>query len=222
MAARLALLGDIHGNLAALAAVLDAIDEAGLRDGVCTGDIVMRGLEPEECVTLLRVRGWPAIRGNTDTRVIGAPPRPRGHPASSREGSRSWTVRQLSPSSVAYLESLPDQLRLTLGGHRVVVIHGDTPEGRTLVDADTPDKTLRSLAAELKADCLVSGHTHRPFVRRIGDVLVVNPGSAGEGTADDRRPAWGWLEAGKFGLKAYIERVERPLARVRIRAGVSA
>lgn len=221
MAARLALLGDIHGNLPAFSAVLAAVDFSGLDQGVCTGDIVMRGLQPEECVALLRDRGWPSIRGNTDVKVTSEPPRPDEHPASSREGSRSWTIRRLSGSSMAYLRSLPDRLTIEAGGHRVVVVHGDSEEGKTIIDVDTSDADLVALAQNLEADCLVSGHTHRPFVRSIGDLLVVNPGSAGEGTADDRRPAWAWLESAPSGLSAHLERVEEPLARVRIRAGVS-
>lgn len=221
MADRLALLGDIHGNLAAFEAVLSAIDAAELRDAVCTGDIVMRGLQPDECVSLLRKRGWPSIRGNTDVKVTSEPPRPSQHPASARKGSRSWTIRRLSDSSMAYLRSLPDRLSVELAGHRVVVVHGDSEDGKTIIDADTSDATLTALARELNADCLVSGHTHLPFVRKIGSLLVVNPGSAGEGTADDRRPAWAWLEAGASGLTAHLERIEQPLARVRIRPGVS-
>jgi putative phosphoesterase len=221
MVARLALFGDIHGNLAAFSAVLAAIDAAGLPHGLCTGDIVMRGLEPEECVGLLRDRGWPSIRGNTDVKVTSEPPRPADHPASSREGSRSWTIRRLSPSSMDYLAQLPDRLTHMLDGHRIVVVHGDSPEGKTIIDVDTSDAELVALAKELDANCLVSGHTHRPFVRTVGDVLVVNPGSAGEGTAEDRRPAWAWIEAGPSGLSAHLERVESPLARVRIRPGVS-
>jgi putative phosphoesterase len=221
MAERLALLGDIHGNLAAFSAVLACVDARGLVDGVCTGDIVMRGLQPEECIALLRDRGWPSIRGNTDVKVTAEPPRPDDHPASSREGSRSWTIRRLSDSSMGYLRSLPDRLVIEVAGHRVVVVHGDSEEGKTIIDVDTSDNDLAGLARELGADCLVSGHTHRPFVRSIEDLLVVNPGSAGEGTEDDRRPAWAWLEAGPSGLSAHLERVEKPLARVRIRPGVS-
>jgi putative phosphoesterase len=221
MAARLALFGDIHGNLAAFSAVLKAIDSLGIEDALCAGDIVMRGLEPEQCVAMLRERGWPSIRGNTDVKVTAEPPRPEDHPASSRKGSRSWTIRQLSSPSMAYLRSLPDRLTHEIGGHRVVVVHGDSDAGKTLIDHKTPDGVLAALAADLEADCLVSAHTHVPFVRRVGRLLVVNPGSAGEGTSHDRRPAWGWLEANDSGLKAHLERVERPLARVRLRPGVS-
>ena len=63
---RLALLGDIHGNLPALDAVLAAVRRAGITRGALTGDLVARGGEPEECVARLSALGWPCAKGNTD------------------------------------------------------------------------------------------------------------------------------------------------------------
>lgn len=59
---------------------------------------------------------------------------------------------------------------LELGGHRIVVEHGDrlgspTPEG------------LRE--THPGARIIVYGHTHRPLVDDTDNVLVLNPGSAG-------------------------------------------
>jgi len=218
MAARLALLGDIHANLPAFAAVLEAMDALGIRDAICTGDLVMRGNDPEECIELLRRRGWPSVAGNTDVRVVNEPPRPKDHPASVREGSRSWSIRHLSVRALTYLAALPEQVRLTLDGHRIVAVHGHEQNGFAPVDENSPDKLLLALAASLDADCLVTGHTHRAFVRRIGPLLVVNPGGVGESAGDDLRPSWGWIAAGPDGLEAHLERVGEPLARVRDRA----
>ena len=63
-----------------------------------------------------------------------------------------------------------DVVELELGGHRVVLLHGDafgspTPE---LLRASYPD-----------ADVIVYGHTHRQRVDIIDSCLVVNPGAAG-------------------------------------------
>lgn len=65
---------------------------------------------------------------------------------------------------------LPDVARLDLAGVRVVVVHGHR------LGSPTPEKVA---AAHPRADLVVFGHSHRPLVRRLGDVLVVNPGSAG-------------------------------------------
>jgi hypothetical protein len=65
---------------------------------------------------------------------------------------------------------LPEVARCELAGVRVVVVHGDR------VGSPTPEKIARLYPGN---DLLVYGHSHRPAVARIGDVVVVNPGSAG-------------------------------------------
>ena len=65
---------------------------------------------------------------------------------------------------------LPELARLELAGVHVVVVHGDRLASRT------PEKVAE---AHPGADLVVFGHSHRPLVCRVGDVLVVNPGTAG-------------------------------------------
>lgn len=215
-AGRLALLGDVHGNVAALDATLAAIRAAGISRGACTGDLVLRGPEPEACVSRLALLDWPCVRGNTDAKVAMRPPRPRGHPAAARVGSRSWTAHRLSDASLAYLSGLPLTVRVHVGRFEVLVVHG-TPdsEAEVLVDADTDPQRLAQIAALLGADCVVTGHTHRPLVRRAGACLFVNPGSVGEAVGGDRRPSWAWVAPGPAGLQAGLERVDVPVAQAR-------
>lgn len=212
---RLALIGDVHANLAALDAVLAAVWAAGIRDGAVTGDLVMRGLEPEACVARIAALGWPCVAGNTDRKVARRPPRPGWDARGMRPGSRSWTRAHISEAAVRFLAGLPATVRLTLGGASVVVVHGDETIPGGLIDRDTPDADLARVGALLGADCVVSGHTHRPFVRTAGGRLFVNPGSVGEARGGDLRPSWAWLAAGPGGLRAVLERVPEPLARDR-------
>ena len=44
----------------------------------------------------------------------------------------------------------------------------------------SPRKRLLARFAEADADIVLYGHTHQQVVERIGRVLVVNPGSAGD------------------------------------------
>jgi putative phosphoesterase len=65
----------------------------------------------------------------------------------------------------AWAESLPDTEDLTIGGHRVHVLHA-------LSDlAINPE--MNGIAA------IIYGHTHQPLIEEKGGVLYVNPGSAG-------------------------------------------
>ena len=71
---RLGLISDIHGNLLALDAVLDELNESRIDRLVCLGDVAA-GPEPRETVERLRELGCPVVRGNWDTWVLdGVPP----------------------------------------------------------------------------------------------------------------------------------------------------
>ena len=71
---RLGLISDIHGNLLALDAVLDELNESGMDRLVCLGDVAA-GPEPRKTLERLREVGCPIVRGNWDTWVLeGVPP----------------------------------------------------------------------------------------------------------------------------------------------------
>ena len=210
---RLALFGDIHGNLRALDAVLDAIEAAGADSAVCTGDIVLRGLEPEECIERVRATGWPIVGGNTDRRVANKVLKPDTELRGMRPGTRTWTRAVLRDRDAEWLGSLPAMVEAELGPHRVVVIHGDrtVPPGK--VHKDAPDQELVAMMDALGADVLVVGHTHAPMIRTVKGRLVVNAGSVGEGIDDDHRPTWALLTVDGDGhIHAAIEYVDEPLA----------
>jgi putative phosphoesterase len=65
---------------------------------------------------------------------------------------------------------LPEVARVELAGVRVVVVHGHR------LGSPTPEKVAEVYP---DTDLAVYGHSHKPALRRVGDLLVVNPGSAG-------------------------------------------
>lgn len=71
------------------------------------------------------------------------------------------------PPPVRHL--LPDQLVLDVNGFRLGLVHVFGVSSRL-------DETMEKKFGRL--DCLVFGHTHRPFNRMVNGVLYFNPGSA--------------------------------------------
>ena len=67
----------------------------------------------------------------------------------------------------AGLLALPELLDLSVDGVRILVAH------------DRRDRRLPAAIARSRPDVLVVGHSHRPLLVSEGDLLVVNPGSAG-------------------------------------------
>ncbi len=200
---RVAVVSDIHANLAALEAALADIERQGVETVVVAGDLVGDGRQPAEVVELLRRRGFPAIRGNVDRKVAEAAAL-SGKELAERATKKKtaellWTADQLDRAGLDWLAGLPATLTLRLGGSRILVVHG-SPLSDT--DCILPSLTPRALAGKLGADrpdVLMCGHSHIPFVRRISGVTVVNAGTVGRPVDGDPRGSYALIdiEAGR-------------------------
>ncbi len=213
-AQRLALIADVHANLAALDATLAAISSAGIARGAVAGDLVTRGRRPEEVVRRVRALGWPVAQGNTD-RKLAATRRSPDHPRAGQPGSRRWSRLRVTNGTVDYLAELPILARVMVGPWRILIAH-EGPDGPghplgTHLDGDEVD----ALAARHEVDAIVVGHTHQPQIVRGATGLLINPGSVGEGTPSERRPSWGWLDSEDGRLIAGLERVPAEVADLR-------
>ena len=113
------VLGDIHGNIEALGAVLAALEARGVRRILCVGDVIGYNADPDACVALLRSRGAQVIAGNHD--LIGT--RRLGFDRCSNKARYSLqrTRRELSAESSRWLHTLPANL---LVEGRIALVHG--------------------------------------------------------------------------------------------------
>ncbi len=195
----MAFLSDIHGNLPALeAAVMDS-KARGAGKIVCAGDLTGYGPFPAEVCRYLEERHIPSILGNYDRKVIDVTNQGSSAAAGMKQNKRKillWTEAHFDDRSRRYLAGLPEQLTLRLpSGHHLLVVHGSP---LSMDDAIYPSITRRGLEAKVggvRPDVLVCGHTHIPFVKRIGGVLIVNCGSAGHPVDGDPRPAYALVYA---------------------------
>jgi predicted phosphodiesterase len=126
------VLGDIHGNVEALEAVLAALDERGVRRLLCVGDVVGYNADPDACIALLRARGTQVIAGNHD--LIGTGRLGFERCSNKARYSLKRTRRRLSADSIAWLNALPanrlveDSIALVHGGVRDVQLYMTTPQ----------------------------------------------------------------------------------------------
>jgi diadenosine tetraphosphatase ApaH/serine/threonine PP2A family protein phosphatase len=67
---RAAILSDVHANRPALEAVLASIEEAGVDELWCLGDMVGYGADPDACTALIRERCDVCLAGNHDLAVL--------------------------------------------------------------------------------------------------------------------------------------------------------
>jgi len=195
----MAFVSDIHGNLPALEAAVADAKTRGAGQVVCAGDLTGYGPFPDEVCRFLKERRIPAVIGNYDQKAIEAAKQGRAATAGMKQKKRKillWTAAHLGDQSRSYLAGLPERIARRLsGGHKLLVVHGSPV---SIEDPIYPSITQRGLEVKLgdqRPDILVCGHTHIPFVKRIGGALVVNCGSAGQPVDGDPRPAYALVRA---------------------------
>lgn len=213
---RTLILADVHGNLAALDAVLAEPHEAL----ICLGDLVGSGPEPGACVNRIRSAGAMVVQGNHDRAI--AQHEPPGAPEPFRSLAEATTpiaYAQLEGEALGYLRALPLSLSLDLDGRPHLLVHA-TPHD-PLYRAVGPDAT--AWAAELddvEPGTVLVGHTHVQFDLAVGRHRVINPGSVGLPLDGDPRAAYAVLEDGLITLRRVAYPTERTIQALR-RSGLA-
>jgi diadenosine tetraphosphatase ApaH/serine/threonine PP2A family protein phosphatase len=217
---RLAVLSDIHANLAALDAVredLPDVDEAWV-----LGDIVGYGPQPNEVIRALQELGARSVMGNHDGAAIGTVDVSWFNPEAA--AAIEWTAGVVDENARAYLAALPEVRR----DGELTAVHG-SPRDPTWEYVTGPQVAAANLRAFDTRLCL-HGHTHVPVIFRADEERIevvpatpdaplrldagralVNPGSVGQ--PRDGNPAASYLLLDTEAGTAEFRRVRYDVAR---------
>lgn len=216
---KLAVLADIHANLAALESVLADIDTWQPDAVIVAGDIVNRGPQPRACLELMltreRAAGWQLLLGNHEEYVLyqAEPTTPRHGPEAALYRSSYWTYRQLD-ELMPVLAALPFAHDFaTPDGSRARAAHSSMRSTRDGIFTVTPDAVVREQIGSPAPALFVVGHTHLPLIRRVDKTLVVNVGAVGVPFDGDPRASYGRMTWTRRGWRARIVRLPYDLAR---------
>jgi diadenosine tetraphosphatase ApaH/serine/threonine PP2A family protein phosphatase len=197
---RVAVLSDIHANLAALDAVLAAVPSV---DEVWQlGDVVGYGPDPDEVVARLRDVGARGVRGNHDAAAIGGLEIESFNVDARR--AMEWTRTAINDETRAWLAALPERLER----EGFTLVHGSPRDPIWEYVTSTP--VARAGIAALETDYGLHGHTHVPIaylehdghletmspgagsrISLLGHRGLLNPGSVGQ--ARDGIPTASWM-----------------------------
>jgi putative phosphoesterase len=163
------LISDVHATPAPVAEALSIFEQAGVDQVFCAGDIAGYHDELEQTVALLAESGCEAVLGNHDLLYL-------DHYGDETDNA-----------AVAYFRRLPASVETLIAGKRVYLVHAHPPDachgGIKLLNREgqvQPDRIAlwTQQLQLLDCDVLVVGHTHQVFAERVGNTLVVNPGSS--------------------------------------------
>jgi putative phosphoesterase len=166
-----AVLSDVHGNAAALAAVLAEVDRERPDLIVFGGDLTW-GAEPMQTYELAAARARKAIfiRGNADRALA---------EEAETDGER-WMQRSHSPEALAFVGQFQDQAVIEIGVLGPVrFCHGSPRSDEECVTPETPAARVLEFMENVAERVIVTAHVHIQFDRKVGDYRSVNPGSVG-------------------------------------------
>jgi putative phosphoesterase len=158
------IVSDIHCNAAGLRQALDLMGD--IDELICLGDSIWEYRFSNEVALLLKEHAAHTILGNHEEVFFG--------PLGERARARDDIDRELS----GWLETRPHRIALDCAGKRLLLVHSTPWEPRG--DYVMPESAQLERFGEADADFVLYGHTHRQMVKRVGKVLVVNPGSTGD------------------------------------------
>lgn len=178
----IAVLGDIHGNAPALKKVLDDIDNEGILSIFHTGDCVCGNPGNREVIEVLQARDIPGAKGLWDHNLVRYIRKRKmiEKKLSSEELELLEAAYRDCPSpQVEFLAGLPRFHSTTIDGIRIVVCHGTLSSHFDSLEPDDDDGKYMRQREQVPARLVLSGKTHVPHTRHLGDTLYVNPGSVG-------------------------------------------
>ena len=201
------VFSDVHSNLDALDAVLDALRKQGVKGYVCCGDVVGYGPQPNEVAErIASLKPLHVVSGNHDLAVIGKMDVTWFNDYA--QAAALWTREVLSPPARKFLESLPARDV----ADEFMVAHG-SPRNPAEEYLLTRQQFLDNASLVRVSPCFV-GHSHvtwcflrdansmlgtRAIVVRDGQTVtvpagvacIINPGSVGQPRDHDNRASCG-------------------------------
>ncbi len=213
---RIGIISDLHGNLHATLAVLARLNEMGVNDIVCLGDVVGYGPAPDKCLELVETNCSVCIRGNHEEAVLD-PTRVAGFNSMARHALR-WTRNILGQRHTKMITAMP---LVEYIDESVMCIHDcPTPASNSYVhDSVMATRAFRGFDTQI---CLI-GHTHVPAMFEVASLnpedelapadiasftpvdgveiileedcrYVLNPGSVGQPRDNDPRASFAVLD----------------------------
>jgi diadenosine tetraphosphatase ApaH/serine/threonine PP2A family protein phosphatase len=224
---RVAAISDIHSNLPALKAVLEAIDDAGVEEIWCLGDVIGYGAEPDECADLVRERCDLCLVGNHDLAVLGV----LDIAAFSEAAAAAvvWTRENVAERTLEMLRELEPA-----GEREEIAVFHASPRDPVWEYVISAEQAGANLDVQTTRIALI-GHSHvslffvRPTADEEGEEIrgaqssddtlldldlgqwLINPGSVGQPRDGDPRAAWLELDTGE--LAARFHRVHYDIER---------
>ena len=205
---KIGILSDIHANAAALDAVFSSPVFGDVEVLLVAGDFIGYYFDAKYVLDKIRSFQKPTycVRGNHEDMLLKAMVYPdQLQKVSLKYGPGiSIALEQLTDSDLKWISGLPHPFHVNDLSCSILLCHGSP---YSIDEYIYPDTSLEGLLVNLddKPDVIIMGHTHYPFVREVGNCLIINPGSVGQPRNRIPGAHWALLDTSRMNVSLFVE-----------------
>jgi len=204
------VFGGVYSNLQALEKLMKIAADLDISPSniICTGDIVGYCAQPETCVQMVKNWGIHSISGNVEIQLSeGKEDCGCDFTAGSRCNtfSQQWypfAQSKLSPSSIEWMQSLPEFIQFQYAQHKGIVLHGSYHKTAEFIFKSTPWPIKEKNFVDTDSSLILAGHCGLPFHQQKENKYWLNAGVIGMPANDGTPQVWYMLmdtnENGEF------------------------
>lgn len=218
---QIAVFGDVHGNLPALEVVLKDIEQRGIHQKFCLGDLVDFAPWGNEVIETIKSLNIPCILGNHDERIaFDLPVFPLSKHSEEETKARFVAIdhskKNITEENKMFLSELPFHLKLNykVGNKHwnIQLVHSSLESNDTYLYESENDEVFMNMLEDSKADIMVMGHTHLSFIKQFENKKwAVNCGSVGRSREENRLASYLLLTLIENEIIPEIIQLEYPL-----------
>ena len=175
---KIAVLSDIHSNYHAFKACYEDAAAKGCTHFLFLGDYVSDLAEPERTMDLLyEIQSrYPTVclRGNRERYMLESS---HSFVPGSKSGSLLFTYEHLRKKDLDFFKNLPISDVVSLGGVTFEIAHAAMDDDRFYFEGN--DDKISTVFQQMRYSLLLTGHSHRQYIRTYSGKTILNPGSVG-------------------------------------------
>ncbi len=210
---KVALLSDIHSNYHAFKACFDDAVSQGAERFIFLGDYVSDLAEPRKTLDLVyQIRkSYPTVclRGNREGYMLDCLGGKAHFAPGSKSGSLLFTYEHLRQQDLAFFQGLKISDTVTLGGVKLEIAHATAADERYYFD--TRDGRMAEVFSRMNSPYLLTGHSHKQYIRHHSGRTIINPGSVGIPQGGSRWPQYAVLDVQNGSISCTLRQVRYDL-----------
>ena len=193
---KVAVLSDIHSNYYAFKACYEDAIKCGAGMFIFLGDYVSDLSEPQRTMDLVyEIRSkYPTVclRGNREGYMLDCEDGRSNFTRGSKSGSLLFTYEHLRKKDLEFIRGLKIADTIEIEGVRIEIAHAAMDNDRYYFDGN--DGHTADIFPQMKCDYLLTGHSHKQYIKQNTEKTIINPGSVGIPQDGTRNPKYALLD----------------------------